>query len=106
MNAICITHLAVLCNYAPCSDTCCIVLHVNSIRVIRVPYEYTVNWQQISLFNFQSFCNYQRNHNGFFLLFLLSLLLSSNDKARQIPKQLFLGQYLLNRKRRGGEKKR
>lgn len=105
MSTICITHLAVLCNYAPCSDTC-IVLHVNSIRVIRVPYEYTVNWQQIPLFNFQSFRNYRRNHNGFFLLFSLSFFLFPNDRARQIPKQLFLGQYLLNRKRRARKKKK
>lgn len=73
MSGICITHLAVLCNYAPCSNTCRNVLHVNSIWVIREPYEYTVNWQQISLFNFQSFCNYQRNHNGLFLLLSHSL---------------------------------
>lgn len=106
MSTICITHLAVLCNYAPCSDTCCIVLHVNSIRVIRVPYEYTVNWQQIPLFNFQSFRNYRRNHNGFFLLFSLSFFLFPNDRARQIPKQLFLGHYLLNRKRRARKKKK
>lgn len=52
MSTICIPRSGVLRNYAPCSDTCCIVLHENSIRVIRVPYEYTVNWQQIPLFIF------------------------------------------------------
>lgn len=106
MSTICITHLAVLCNYAPCSDTCCIGLHVNSIWMIRVPYEYTVNWQQIPQFNFQSFRNYRRNHNGFFLLFSTSFSLFLNDRAKQMPKQLFLGQYLLNRKRRGRNKKK
>lgn len=63
----------VFCNYVPCSNTRCIALHVNSIRVIWVPYEYTLNWQQIPLFNFQSFGNYRRNHNGLFLLFSVSL---------------------------------
>lgn len=107
MSTICITHLAELCNYAPCSDTCCIVLHVNSIRVIRVPHEYTVNWQQIPQFYFQSFCYYPKTHNGFFLLFTLSLSrFFSNDRERQIPKQLFLGHNLLNRKRRGREGKK
>lgn len=109
MSTICITHLAVLCNYAPCSNTCCIVLHVNSIPVIRVPYEYTVNWQQIPQFNFQSFHNYRRNHNGFFLFSSHTpSLCFPNDRARQIPKQLFLGQYLLNgkKKRKKGEKKK
>lgn len=91
----------------PRSDTCCIVLHVNSIPVIRVPYEYTVNWQQIPLFNFQSFHNYWRNHNGLFPLLSLPLSLSlAKDRARHIQKQLFLGQYLLKKKKRKKEKKR
>lgn len=106
MSTICITHLAVLCNYAPCSDTCCIVLHVNSIRVIRVPYEYTVNWQQIPLFNFQSFRNYRRNHHGLFLLFSLSLPLSlwqcKTNTRTIVPWAVFLNR----KKKRKKEKKK
>lgn len=113
MSTICITHLAALCNYAPCSDTCCIVRHVNPTGAIRVPYEYTVNWQQIPPFTFQSFRNYRGNHNGLILLFTLSLCpslslslsrsfcLFPSDGAGQIPKQLFLGLYLLKGEKNG-----
>lgn len=89
-----------LCNYAPFSDTRCIVLHENSIRVIRVAYEYTVNWQQIPLFIFSR----SAITRGFIMAYCFSSLLFSffpNDRVRQIPKQLFLGQYPLNRKRTG-----
>lgn len=54
----------------------------------------TVNWQQISMFYFQSFCYYSKHHNCFFFRSLLP-----NDRERQIWKYVVHGQRLLNRGR-------
>ena len=103
MSTICITHLAVLCNYAPLFRYMPhVYIGVNSIRVIRMPHEYTLHRQQIPHFYFLT----QRFITAFCFSSRTLSLSFPMTRQRQIPKQLFLGQYLLNRKRRGrgGEK--
>lgn len=82
MSSICITHSAALRNYAPCSVTRCIALHVNSIQLIRVPHEYTFNWQQICPVYFCLFVISLRMLLEFFLPSLLTLsYLMTNTKT-------------------------